>query len=217
MRWPHCRRFLLQGISTVQAQSAGILQGFTGLSNQLRITIRQNEHLVGIPINCVVQAFNAVLEDFCKYVRTKRGGYYGGRLGYQASASGHGIVHTEVSRHFWRIDSTRLQRGLYCIFTSRGLIFGTSSPSFRATTAATAAPEAPTDQSTCFNSGFKWCVGGASPYERYQSNRYGSRPQLGRHATSPRHLMRYFRSFSLLFFRFAIMSLRGCLLVGERV
>ena len=46
-------------------------KAFTGLSNQLRNTTRQNEYLVGIPINCVVQAFNAVLEDFGKYVRTK--------------------------------------------------------------------------------------------------------------------------------------------------
>ena len=43
----------------------------TGISNQLRNTTRQNEYLVGIPINCVVQAFNAALERFGKYVRTK--------------------------------------------------------------------------------------------------------------------------------------------------
>ena len=75
-----CRQDLCDGLTAVFCYKGSPLhklnpqvfyKAFTGLSNQLRNTTRQNEYLVGIPINCVVQAFNAVLEDFGRYVRTK--------------------------------------------------------------------------------------------------------------------------------------------------
>jgi hypothetical protein len=76
-----CRQDLCDGLTAVFCYKGSPLhklnpqvfyKAVTGLSNQLRNTTRQNEYLVGIPINCVVQAFNAVLEDFVgRYVRTK--------------------------------------------------------------------------------------------------------------------------------------------------
>ena len=76
-----CRQDLCDGLTAVFCYKGSPLhklnpqvfyKAFTGLSNQLRNTTRQNEYLVGIPINCVVQAFNAVLEDFGRYVCTKK-------------------------------------------------------------------------------------------------------------------------------------------------
>ena len=60
-----------RGLHCTSSTRRFFYKAFTGFSNQLRNTTRQNEYLVGIPINCVVQAFNAVLEDFGRYVRTK--------------------------------------------------------------------------------------------------------------------------------------------------
>ncbi len=75
-----CRQDLCDGLTAVFCYKGSPLhklnpqvfyKAFTDLSNKLRNTTRQNEYLVGIPINCVVQAFNAVLEDLGRYVRTK--------------------------------------------------------------------------------------------------------------------------------------------------
>jgi hypothetical protein len=77
-----CRQDMCDGLTAVFCYKGSPLhkklntqvfyKAFTGLSNQLRNTTRQNEYLVGIHINYVVQAFNAVvLEDFGRYVRTK--------------------------------------------------------------------------------------------------------------------------------------------------
>jgi hypothetical protein len=63
--------FCYEGSSLHKLNPQVFYKAFTGLSNQLRNTTRQNEYLIGIPINCVVQAFNAVLEDFGRCVRTK--------------------------------------------------------------------------------------------------------------------------------------------------
>ena len=75
-----CRQDLCDGLTAVFCYKGSPLhkldpqvfyKAFTGLSNQLRNTSRHSEYLIGIPINCVVQAFNAVLEDFGKYVRIR--------------------------------------------------------------------------------------------------------------------------------------------------